>query len=174
MGMRGGMGGMHWQGHGHMHGQGTETGQRQRHNRDYLRNPSIFSTYIMRYLIDEILIYLRTDFTSIKQNLCAIKRTQKNASQWKNMYGLKHIKHNIKSNTKYPCKYEWTLQPLYRKQIVLENAADICENIGDDDNKQNAKKLESFEIQYMDVMVGMVNVNKMPANQTLTKAFNMY
>jgi len=63
---------------------------------------------------------------------------------------------------------------LDRKQIVLENAADICENIGDDDNKQNAKKWESFEIQYMDVMVEMVNVNKMPANQALTKAFNMY
>ena len=26
----------------------------------------------------------------------------------------------------------------------------------------------------MDVMVEMVNVNKMPANQALTKAFNMY
>merc|ERR1712228_179361 len=36
------------------------------------------------------------------------------------------------------------------------------------------KKLESFEIQFVDVLIGVVDVEKMPNNQSLSKAFTSY
>ena len=102
---------------------------KKRTQQRYQKNGLLFPTKFLYYDVFDRWNFdlFGTDFKSIKdkQNLCAIKRTKKNASQWNNMYGLELIKHNIKSI----CTGISQLSELI-----------LCENIGDDDNKQNANR----------------------------------
>ena len=119
--------------------------------------------------------FFRSSWTSKKNEILTIKRGKRFNSKWKNMYGTKHIRMDPRKE-KFPNKFSWKLRILDRKQIEPskkdEDENDTTTKTKEQEEKEKKKK-ESFEIQYMDVLVGVVNSDKMP-QQELPKAFNQY
>lgn len=134
--------------------------------------------------------FFRSNWTSKKNDIMTIKRGKRGNSKWKNMYGKKWIKMDPRKD-KSPRKFTWKLRLLDRRQIASTKKKDDDENADEEDNNNNNTerngnshnknkdkknkeiKKESFEIQYMDVLVGVVNTEKLP-NQEMSRSFNQY
>merc|ERR1719445_513602 len=87
-----------------------------------------------------------------------------------------------------PGRYSWTLRLLDRNAMKTDDAVDEVENeeapldgapdsltkgaSGGSDGSSVREK-ESFEIQYMDVVVGVVDADKLPKKE-LSDAFHLY
>ena len=116
--------------------------------------------------------FFRTHWVSKRNNLVTIKRGKRDKAIWKNMYGLKHIKFNPNTD-KYPRRFSWKLRFLDRNQMNIKDE-ELDEDEGDVQMSERNKKKEAFEMQFVDVFVGVVDVEKMPNNQALQKAFTSY
>eukprot|EP00484_Ammonia_sp_Unknown_P004685 CAMPEP_0197058246 /NCGR_PEP_ID=MMETSP1384-20130603/105604_1 /TAXON_ID=29189 /ORGANISM="Ammonia sp." /LENGTH=606 /DNA_ID=CAMNT_0042492929 /DNA_START=63 /DNA_END=1883 /DNA_ORIENTATION=+ len=135
--------------------------------------------------------FLRSYWTTKKNDLVTIKRSKKDKGKWKNMFSLRHIKMNPKEQ-KFPTKYQWKLRVLDRLQIESKTKPKKADETGkeettstatasnghgdgdvDDEEAAKKKKEEEFEMQYMDVLIGVVNVEKL-GNTEMLKSFNQY
>jgi len=139
--------------------------------------------------------FLRANFSTKHNDLVSIARSKLHKSKWRNMYGLKHIRvkdaqlhallSNSNSNSKKCRTFQWKIRVLDRIQMEMEKhhaaAASTTSSNGNGDGSgdggdadEKQMKKEDFELQYMEVLVGVVNVDKMPHNVELQRAFNQY
>jgi len=126
---------------------------------------------------------LRSQWTTKTKDIVTIKRVGKDKAVWKNMYALNAISYETRKATESetwtkanPSRYSWTLRLLDRLQMESEKEAPSGDATTDITEQpavaQDKKEKESFEIQYMDVVVGVVDAEQMP-QKALSNAFHI-
>lgn len=125
---------------------------------------------------------LHSEWTTKQRDIVTIKRSGKDKAIWHNMYALNSISYETRSATESkswtkanPGRYSWTLRLLDRLQMESakeETQSDDVDTTMTEQPVRDKKEKESFEIQYMDVVVGVVDAEKMP-HDALSNAFHI-
>lgn len=138
---------------------------------------------------------LRTNWTTKRNDIVTIKRGRNEKAVWRNMFGLNPINYDTTRaaaskmwGRANPGRYSWTLRLLDRNAMKTDDAVNGVENeeapldvapdavtkeVSGGSDGDSVREKESFEVQYMDVVVGVVDAEKMP-KKALSDAFHLY
>jgi len=120
---------------------------------------------------------LQRRWTTKRRDIVSIRRSRRAKAQWSNMFGLDAVRYAVDradSDKKWaaanPPRFSWTLR------LIDRLAADTPKNEESGDvamaQRENEKK-ESFELQFVDVIVGVVDSGRMP-REPLSDAFYLH